>query len=71
MAERSVRPWLAARMEEYLGEPEETLVGFVMQKLAERSAARVIREELAMVLENDAVKLVADLWRFIVAELGA
>mmetsp|Transcript_4820 Transcript_4820/g.14305 ORF Transcript_4820/g.14305 Transcript_4820/m.14305 type:complete len:474 (-) Transcript_4820:150-1571(-) len=58
-----LRAWVAKKIEEYLGEPEATLIDFVCQCLARRANPEEIRSELALVLDEDAEVLVVKLWR--------
>ena len=67
VTERVVRPWVVKQITTYLGEAEKTLIDFVLQQLAKRSAATDIEQELAMVLEQDeAERFVIQLWRILV-----
>ncbi len=57
------REWISSQIERYLGESEDSLVNFIMEKILEKSDPKPIIEELEMVLEDDAETLVCDLWR--------
>ena len=61
--ESKIRPWLAKKIAEYLGEEELTLVEFVMTKLAERLPPAKIEAEMVQVLDDDAEMFVVKLWR--------
>lgn len=49
-----VRPWVAGRTVELLGEEEASIIDFVMGKVRQRSSAADIARELRQVLEEDA-----------------
>jgi RNA-binding protein 25 len=63
-----MRPWIHKKIAEYLGEPEETLVTFVVGKLQEHSAPGPVLEELELVLEDDAEVFMVKLWRMLIFE---
>ncbi|KAK7232871.1 small nuclear ribonucleoprotein [Aureococcus anophagefferens] len=58
-----LRPWVAKKIAEYLGEEEPTLIDFVLSCLDRRARPEEILDELALVLEEDAQVLVVKLWR--------
>lgn len=58
-----LRPWIAKRIHEYLGEEEQTLIDFVATQLDNRADPHSIVNELALVLEDDAHTFVFKLWR--------
>ena len=58
-----LRPWVAKKIAEYLGEEEPTLIDFVTACLDRRARPEEIQDELALVLEEDAQVLVVKLWR--------
>lgn len=58
-----LRPWVAKKIAEYLGEEEPTLIDFVCSCLDRRADPREILGELALVLDDDATVLVVKLWR--------
>jgi len=60
---QKLRPWVAKKMAEYLGEEEPTLIDFVATQLEARAAPQKIQDDLAPVLEDDAQVLVLKLWR--------
>ena len=67
--ESKIRPWLAKKIAEYLGEEEPTLVEFVMTKLAERLPPAKIEAEMVQVLDDDAEMFVVKLWRLLLFEV--
>ena len=46
--ESKLRSWVGSQIEDYLGEKEETMVDFVIGKVAKRSPPEAIIEELKM-----------------------
>lgn len=69
IVEKRIRPWVAKKIVEYLGEEEETLMSFIISKLKERTGAAAILAELANVLESEAEIFVIKLWRMIIFEV--
>lgn len=63
-----IKPFVAAKMLEYLGEEEETLIDFVTSKLHEHATPVEIEKELEMVLEGDAEVMVMELWTLLLTE---
>ena len=58
-----LRPWVAKKIVEYLGEEEPTLIDYVASCLMRRAKPEEIRRELALVLDDDALVVVVKLWR--------
>eukprot|EP01128_Nolandella_sp_AFSM9_P007008 TRINITY_DN3735_c0_g1_i1.p1 TRINITY_DN3735_c0_g1~~TRINITY_DN3735_c0_g1_i1.p1 ORF type:complete len:581 (+),score=101.38 TRINITY_DN3735_c0_g1_i1:29-1744(+) len=65
LSESKVRPWIAMKMEEILGEEEPTLTGFILELLTTHSAPSVVLEQLTEVLDDEAEMFVIKLWRFL------
>ncbi|EOD15346.1 hypothetical protein EMIHUDRAFT_211507 [Emiliania huxleyi CCMP1516] len=63
------RGWVSKKMEEYLGEDEPTLVNFVLDKLAARTAAAEVEAEVAKVLDEEAEPFTVKLWRMLLFEI--
>mmetsp|Transcript_6336 Transcript_6336/g.26600 ORF Transcript_6336/g.26600 Transcript_6336/m.26600 type:complete len:517 (-) Transcript_6336:665-2215(-) len=59
----TLRPWIAKKFVEYLGEEEPALIDYVAGELDRRAKPEHIVDKLAMVLEDDAETLVVKLWR--------
>ena len=55
--------WISSQVEEYVGEVDDTLVDFVLNKIRSRSSSKAIIEELKMVLDDDANIFVSEMWR--------
>ena len=51
-----------------LGEEEDAVVDFVIEKLRERVDASVLLEELSVFLDEEAESFVLKLWRMIIYE---
>uniref|UniRef100_A0A6U5LJJ4 PWI domain-containing protein n=1 Tax=Corethron hystrix TaxID=216773 RepID=A0A6U5LJJ4_9STRA len=62
----SLRPWVSGKIEEYLGEREETMIDFVMDQVRKRCKREDILEEMRPVLDEDADVFVTDLWKILV-----
>jgi len=60
---------VSKKMEEYLGEDEPTLVNFVLDKLAARTAAAEVEAEVAKVLDEEAEPFTVKLWRMLLFEI--
>ena len=58
-----LRDWISSQIEEYLGESDDELVKFVLDKIRSRSESKSIIQELEMILEDDAHRFVFGLWR--------
>lgn len=71
VVEAKLRPFVAKKMHEYLGEDEPSLVEHVVGKLRARTAASVLEDELAKVLDDEAQVFVVKLWRMLLFEMRA
>ena len=60
---QKLRPWVAKKIAEYLGEEEPTLIAYICSCLDRRADPHEILNELALVLDDDAQVLVVKLWR--------
>ena len=67
-AESLCRKWVSKKTVELLGEEEDAVVDFVIEKLRERVDASVLLEELAVFLDEEAESFVLKLWRMIIYE---
>jgi hypothetical protein len=62
-----LRKWVAEKTVEYLGEPEESMIDFVMDQVKDGEAASAaILEEMEMVLDDAAEDFVIQLWQILV-----
>ena len=63
VVQAKLRPWVAKQIAEYLGEEEPTLINYICSCLGRRAKPEEIRDELALVLDEDAQTMVVKLWR--------
>uniref|UniRef100_A0A7S3ZNA8 PWI domain-containing protein n=1 Tax=Pelagomonas calceolata TaxID=35677 RepID=A0A7S3ZNA8_9STRA len=63
VVQAKLRPWVAKKIAEYLGEEEPTLINYICSCLGRRAKPEEIRDELALVLDEDAQTMVVKLWR--------
>ena len=62
-----MRQWVAKKVQEYLGEEEDSLCEFILSKLRAHCAPQELLEELLLVLDEDAAApFVLKLWRMLV-----
>ena len=59
-----ILPWVRKKIEEYLGENEETLCEFIMSKLTAECSPNELLGELEAVLDSDAEKFVIKIHRY-------
>ncbi|ETV87742.1 hypothetical protein, variant [Aphanomyces astaci] len=69
LVELKMKPWVNKKIVEYLGEEEESLIGFVLRQLNQHTAAQAIVDELVPVLEHDAEIFVVTMWRKLIFEM--
>eukprot|EP01033_Poteriospumella_lacustris_P010613 gene10613-7554_t len=62
-----LREWIVKKIVEYLGEEEESLTSFIVDKLQQPQgiAATELQEELTMVLDADSETFVVKLWKML------
>ena len=63
-----IRAYVSKKIAELLGEEEQTLVDFVMEKLQEHAQAQQMLSELVEVLDEDAQGFVLKLYRTVIYE---
>lgn len=61
-----ILPWVRKKIEEYLGESEETLCSFIMSKLTAQNSPNDLVVELEAVLDSDAEKFVTKLQQILI-----
>ena len=66
--EETLRPWIAKKMQEYLGEENPGMVEYVLNKLTARIAPQALVTSLAGALDREAESFVQKLWRMVVFE---
>ncbi|KAF0696252.1 Aste57867_12950 [Aphanomyces stellatus] len=69
LVDEKMKPWVKKKIVEYLGEEEDTLIGFILRQLSQRAGAQTIADELAPVLEQDAEAFVVSMWRKLIFEV--
>lgn len=62
----AVKSWVIKKVVEYLGEEEETLISFILNKLTHRCIPGELLTELSAVLDEDAEQFVVKLWRMLI-----
>jgi RNA-binding protein 25 len=65
---QTLRPWVAKKMTEYLGEPDGRMVDHVVAQVVQRTAPAALAASLAAVLDREAEGFVVKLWRMVVFE---
>ena len=68
LIESKVKPWVAKKIDEYLGEEEPMLIKYVLEMVGEHSPASDVIEKLSAVLEDEAETFVIKLWRYLIFE---
>jgi RNA-binding protein 25 len=71
MLDEKLKTFAMKKVEEILGEPEEELVSFIMDHIRERKPPQDLVQDLTMALDEEAVRLVARLWRMLIYETEA
>lgn len=71
LMDKRIRPWVNKKINEFIGEEEPALVDFICTKLAARSSAQLILNEVVMVLDEEAEVFVVKLWRLLIYEIKA
>jgi RNA-binding protein 25 len=66
IVEEKMRAWARKKINEYLGEEEQTLIDYVCKKLHEHTPPDQLLESLVLVLEDEAADFVVRLWRTLI-----
>ncbi|CAB3397454.1 unnamed protein product [Caenorhabditis bovis] len=66
--EQRVKPWVAKKVQEFLGEEEKQLVDFICEKIEARTPPDQILKDIAMIIDDDADMFVVKMWRLLVFE---
>lgn len=66
-----IRPWVTKKIAEYMGEKEVDLIDFVCTQLNSHIDGASMLREVAIVLDDEAEKFVAHMWRLLIFELQA
>jgi hypothetical protein len=56
-----LKPWVTQKIVDYLGETEDSLVNFVIDKVKQRTPAREIADEIGMVCHADLAWFFSDM----------
>jgi len=69
LVQTKLKPWISRKIVEYLGAEESVLIEYICTQIAEHKPPSAIREELAIVLEDEADVFVVKLWRMLIFEM--
>ncbi|KAJ4974056.1 hypothetical protein NE237_007230 [Protea cynaroides] len=64
-----MRPWIAKKITEFLGEEEETLVDYVVSSTKQHVQASQMLELLQSILDDEAEMFVLKMWRMLIFEI--
>ena len=63
-----LRPWIAKKVKEYVGEEDKSLIQFVVDCLKQRAPPQTVETNLVEVLDADAERFTMLLWKMVVFE---
>eukprot|EP01123_Difflugia_compressa_P001378 TRINITY_DN11581_c0_g1_i1.p1 TRINITY_DN11581_c0_g1~~TRINITY_DN11581_c0_g1_i1.p1 ORF type:complete len:245 (-),score=72.47 TRINITY_DN11581_c0_g1_i1:281-1015(-) len=66
IVEGKMRPWVAKKISEFLGEEEITLIEYICKKLTDHSPPQDIVDQLQLVLDDEATVFVIKMWRMLI-----
>ena len=66
--ENVAKAWVGKKIEEFLGESEETLCDFIISKITAGCAPSELQGELEVVLDSDAESFVLELYQILITE---
>ncbi|KAJ1341301.1 hypothetical protein BSLG_004031 [Batrachochytrium salamandrivorans] len=66
-----MRPFLKRKIVEFLGDEENDLTEFILDKIKKQVNAQIVLDELKMVLDDEAEVFVMKLWRMVIYETEA
>uniref|UniRef100_A0A0N4ZTH2 RRM domain-containing protein n=1 Tax=Parastrongyloides trichosuri TaxID=131310 RepID=A0A0N4ZTH2_PARTI len=66
-----IKPYVDTKVQEYLGDKEETFVEFILEKVAKQIEPENLLNDIKLVLEEDAEVFTIKLWRLIIYEAEA
>ena len=69
--QKRIRPWINKKISEYIGDDEPELMEFICSKLANKTTAQSLLEDVKMVLDDEAQVFVVKLWRLLIYEIEA
>ncbi|XP_019423639.1 PREDICTED: RNA-binding protein 25-like isoform X2 [Lupinus angustifolius] len=64
-----MRPWISKKIEEFLGEEENTLIDYIVSSTQEHVKASEMLERLQMILDEEAEMFVLKMWRMLIFEI--
>ncbi|KAM0936463.1 putative RNA recognition motif domain, PWI domain, RNA-binding domain superfamily [Dioscorea sansibarensis] len=64
-----MRPWIAKKITEFLGEEEDTLVDYIVSNTKEHAQASKMLELLQSILDDEAEMFVLKMWRMLIFEI--
>jgi len=68
MLSNKMKPFIAKRVSDYLGEEDPDMIEFVLDMLKQHPSAKQLQEELRGAVEDEADDLVKALWKTLVFE---
>uniref|UniRef100_A0A913HTD2 PWI domain-containing protein n=2 Tax=Strongyloides stercoralis TaxID=6248 RepID=A0A913HTD2_STRER len=69
--EKKIKPYVDSKIQEYLGDKEESLTAFILEKITNQSKPDDLLNDIKLVLEEDAEVFTIKLWRLIIYEIEA
>ncbi|GMT09099.1 hypothetical protein PFISCL1PPCAC_396 [Pristionchus fissidentatus] len=63
-----VKNWVAKKIREYIGEEDQSLIEFIVEKVQAGSSPSQIQDDLSMIIDNDAGAFTIKLWRLVIYE---
>ncbi|CAL0312969.1 unnamed protein product [Lupinus luteus] len=64
-----MRPWISKKIQEFLGEEENTLIDYIVSSTQEHVKASQMLERLQMILDEEAEMFVLKMWRMLIFEI--
>ncbi|MED6143664.1 hypothetical protein PIB30_007964 [Stylosanthes scabra] len=64
-----MRPWISKKIEEFLGEEENTLIDYIVASTVEHVKASEMLSRLQMILDEEAEMFVLKMWRMLIFEI--
>uniref|UniRef100_A0A0N5BR23 RNA-binding protein 25 n=1 Tax=Strongyloides papillosus TaxID=174720 RepID=A0A0N5BR23_STREA len=71
IVEKKIKPYVDNKIQEYLGDREESLTAFILGKITNQSKPDDLLNDIKLVLEEDAEVFTIKLWRLIIYEIEA
>ncbi|XP_057448462.1 RNA-binding motif protein 25 isoform X2 [Lotus japonicus] len=64
-----MRPWISKKIQEFLGEEENTLIDYIVSSTQEHVKASQMLERLQIILDEEAEMFVLKMWRMLIFEI--